>query len=450
MPEPNLFKDALLDKDTFCVTWEQIPGRGAVKGRLEVIANAAKAASEGLVKAISVTDNPSGNPAYAAAMLGAEIKKLGIEPLVHFALRDKNRNEVESLLYGLAGAGVRNLLVMSGDYPSTAAFGGLAQPVFDLDPVHVLQLIAQMNAGLEYEGPGQQMKLPPTDFFAGVAVSPFKKLEAELMGQYFKLEKKIKAGAQFIINQVGYDARKAEELLLWLKLSGHDVPALANIYVLSYPAACLMRGNKIPGCVVNDKLLAELEKERQAPDKGKEARLMRAAKMYAVAKGLGYAGAHLGGHNLSYENIKYIAGKGEELFPRWQDLAGEFDYPQAGGFYLFQRDSKSGLNTDELAPELDKGQKVGGLQLLPPGPQQPARTLTPSLRHVPAAGRLDRHHPGRQALLDVPGTLQQEHALRLPRLRRLRPGGHRLYLPGLPVPQRRARRPLRRQLRGLV
>jgi methylenetetrahydrofolate reductase (NADPH) len=252
MPESNLFKETLLDKNTFCITWEQIPGRGAgTRQYEEILANASLAARESLVKAISVTDNPGGNPAYAPAMLGVEIKRLGIEPLVHFALRDKNRNEVESLLYGLAGAGVRNLLVMSGDYPASTAFAGCAQPVFDLDPVHALQLISQMNAGLEYEAMGKPQKLSPTDFFAGVAVSPYKKLEAELMGQYFKLEKKIQAGARFIISQVGYDARKAQELILWLKQNGHDTPALANIYVLSYPTARLMSENKIPGwCIL--------------------------------------------------------------------------------------------------------------------------------------------------------------------------------------------------------
>jgi len=36
-------------------------------------------------------------------------------------------------------------------------------------------------------------------------MSPFKQTEEELMGQYYKLKKKIEAGAKFIINQVGYD-----------------------------------------------------------------------------------------------------------------------------------------------------------------------------------------------------------------------------------------------------
>ena len=356
--EPNRLKEAMSDPETFCITWEQVAGRGAFEKQQEVILeNARRAAKSRQIHGISVTDNPSGNPAIATEMLCSEIKKLGIEPLVHLALRDKNRNEVESLLYGLAAAGVRNILVLSGDYPAEGGFSGKAKPVFDLDPTHVMQLIDIMNKGLEYEALGRKTVLMPTDFFAGVAASPFKKLEAELMCQYYKLGKKIKGGARFIISQLGYDARKMHELLQWLRVNDYSVPVLANIYVLNYPAAKLMNGNQIPGCVVTDKLLAQLTEERQAEDKGKSARLLRAAKMYALAKGMGYAGAHIGGYGLSYEMVEDIIEKGEQLLPDWQSLVAEFDYPQNEGFYFFEKDPETGLNLDKPAPRLAKGSK---------------------------------------------------------------------------------------------
>lgn len=353
--EPNILKEAIVNPNTFCITWEQIAGRGAFEKQQDgIFKNARIAARGGRIHGISVTDNPSGNPAFATEMLCAEIKKLGIEPLVHLALRDKNRNEIESLLYGLAAARVRNLLVLSGDYPSPGGFSGRAKPVFDLDPTHVMQLVAAVNTGLEYEALGKTVTLAATDFFAGVAVSPFKKLEAELLGQYYKLEKKMKAGAGFIISQVGYDARKLHELLQWLRVKEYSIPALANIYVLSYPAAKLMHGNQIPGCVVTDKLLARLAEERQTEDKGRSARLLRAAKMYALAKGMGYAGAHIGGYGLKYEMVEYIVDKGEELLPNWQELIAEFDYPQPDGFYFFEKEAATGLNLDKPTARLLK------------------------------------------------------------------------------------------------
>jgi methylenetetrahydrofolate reductase (NADPH) len=356
--DKNLFKESLLNPDVFCVTWEQVPGRSLSGKQGEVTHDNIVRAAEGeKIHAISITDNPNGSPACSSSILGTEIKRMGIEPLVHLALRDKNRNEIESLLYGLSSQNVRNLLVMSGDYPSSRGFQGRAKPVFDLDPVHVMQLISQMNHGLRDEDMIKPVHLAPTDIFAGVVVSPFKTLESELMCQYYKLHKKLMGGAQFIVSQVGYDARKMHELLLWLKQSGYHVPAMVNIYVLNYQMAKLMHDNQIPGCGVTDSLLGQLEAEKQAADKGKGARLLRAAKMFAVARGLGYAGAHIGGPGLNYESVEYIIDRGNELYQQWDSLLPEFNYPQRNAFYYFNLDKITGLNTNEAAPKLAKSRR---------------------------------------------------------------------------------------------
>lgn len=349
--QTNAFRRALLDPGTFCITWEQIPGRGALEKQQEdAISNARKAARGGKVHGISVTDNPGGNPAYSTEMLGAEIRNLGIEPLVHIACRDKNRNEIESLLHGLTGSDVRNLLLLTGDYPSDEGYGGTPRPVFDFDAVHALQLVASLNQGLPHQVSKRKDALTATSFFAGACISPFKITEQELMGQYYKLAKKVRAGARFIITQVGYDARKLHEVLQYLKVNGIDIPVMGNIYVLPLGAARAMNSNRIPGCVVVDKLVSELAAEARAEDKGRQARLMRAAKMYAISKGMGCAGAHIAGHNIRYDQVEFIIDEGEKLVDRWMDLVKEFDYPQPNGFYLFERDAATGLNTDKLGP----------------------------------------------------------------------------------------------------
>ena len=102
-------------------------------------------------------------------------------------------------------------------------------------------------------------------------------------------------GADFAITQVGYDARKLHEFLMWLKARDYRIPALASVYVLSYPVAKTMHENNIPGCVVTQKLLNQLAAEAESKDKGRQARLDRAAKMYAIAKGMGYKGAYISG-----------------------------------------------------------------------------------------------------------------------------------------------------------
>ena len=283
----------------------------------------------------------------SADFMGSEILKLGIEPLVHFTGKDKNRSQIESQLYALDRTGVRNLLVMSGDYP-VSGYQGRPAPVFDLDPIHTLQLITDMNRGLTYPGVKGDVRHKPSDFFAGAVVSPFKSTEAEQMIQYYKLKKKIGAGAKFIVTQLGYDARKFHEVLLFIKRSGLNIPLIGNIYILPYGAAKMMNRNDLPGSVVTDKLLAQLEGERHDPDKGEGARILRAARMYAVLKGMGYSGVHIGGHNIKYEQVEEIIRQGEDLAPVWTDLVRHFDYPIADGFYYFELDQETGLNKEKI------------------------------------------------------------------------------------------------------
>ena len=347
----NSFRETALNPDIFCRTWEQIPGRGAFEMQQEkMFTNVADAAAGGKVHAISVTDNPGGNPALSTEMLCAEVRRGGMEPLVHLACRDKNRNELESMLYGLAAADVRNVLILTGDFTADTAIGGRPKPVFDVDPVQVLKLIGSMNSGLEHVVMGKKTVLAPTDIYAGACVSPFKILESELVPQYSKLKKKIEAGAQFIITQVGFDARKFHELVLWMKFQGYDIPLFANIYLLSHGAGRLMNSGGVPGCSVTDELLADLKTESKAEDNGKDARISRAAKMYAIAKGMGYAGAHIGGHNITYSTVERIIDEGEELAPNWRDIVAEFNYPEKNGFYLFSKDEETGLNTETASP----------------------------------------------------------------------------------------------------
>jgi len=347
--QENRFQDALLNSAVFPVTWELVPGRGAREAAQEkALSLANQAASGGKISALTVTDNPGGSPAMSADFMGSEIIKLGIEPLVHFTGKDKNRSQIESQLYALDRTGVRNLLVMSGDYP-VSGYQGRPAPVFDLDPIHTLQLITDMNRGLTYPGVKGNIRHKPSDFFAGAVVSPFKATEAEQMVQYYKLKKKIDAGAKFIVTQLGYDARKFQEVLLFIKQSGFDIPLMGNIYILPYGAAKMMNRNDLPGSVVTDKLLAELDGERNHPDKGEGARILRAARMYAVLKGMGYSGVHIGGHNIKYEQVEEIIRQGEELASVWTDLVRHFDYPIADGFYYFEFDHKTGLNREKIA-----------------------------------------------------------------------------------------------------
>jgi methylenetetrahydrofolate reductase (NADPH) len=364
--EQKRFKEALLEKKEFIYTLELVPGRGSRgKTQDDILAIAGRAAKSNLVHAVSITDNPGGHPALSPDVIGLEISRLGIDPIIHFTCKDKNRNQVESILYSLDRIGISNLLVMTGDFP-LYGFEGKAKPVFDLDSIQLIHLIHQMNQGLEVDGkaPGGGVKLPPTHFIKGCTISPFKKYESEGMAQYDKLRKKLMLGADFVITQVGFDARKFDELLRAMRHLNIRTPVFGNVYILNRAVARVMNQGSVPGCVVTDDLYRTYEEEARAPDKGKAARLTRAAKLIAVLKGIGYDGVHIGGPNLTYEDVESVILKSEEFSSNWEEWVREFSFPQKGGFYLFEKDPKTGLNTDVPVHERSHPRKANGYRIM--------------------------------------------------------------------------------------
>ena len=88
-------------------------------------------------------------------------------------------------------------------------------------------------------------------FYTSVAVSPFKYTEADCAYQYLKLEKKIAAGADFAITQLGFDSRKFRELKRYLDERGLKTPVFGNVYVLPPKAAEKFSKGEPPGCWVS-------------------------------------------------------------------------------------------------------------------------------------------------------------------------------------------------------
>ena len=331
------FRESILDKNTFTVTWELIPGRGAVEeSQKSLIKMAEAAAAGGKVSAVTITDNPGGKPALLSSALAGEINAMGLDSLIHFSCKDRNRNIIQSELYSLERTGCNNILVMTGDYP-TEGYVGRPKPVFDIDATQALRMIEAMNKGEQIKLGAKNLTLKPTNLFAGAVVSPFKNTEAELITQYYKLERKIRNGAKFIYTQLGYNPAKFAELREYMTLKNLNVPLVGNIFVLSAFVAGLMNKNKVPGCIVSDGMVKALNEEKDKYGNSKEMSLLRAAKLYAVLKGLKYDGVNISGHGIKYPELEYILEKGEELYANWQEHAMDLQSYNNYGFHYFQQ-----------------------------------------------------------------------------------------------------------------
>jgi methylenetetrahydrofolate reductase (NADPH) len=347
--EPTRLREQLSRPGAFVVAAEVVTSRGLITAdsSRRVLEVARELAADPRIDVLSITDNPGGHAMLAPDTLGTDLISRGQEVIIHLSCKDWNRNALESRGWKLGSEGFDNILALSGDYPVTG-HKGLAAPVFDLDSVGLLSLFAEMNDGLR-DDRGRDTPLDRTDFFLGCVVTNHKRREREVMPQYFKLRKKVEAGARFVINQIGWDTRKDDELLRWIGRESLPVSALANVYLLSRPAARAFNQGRIPGVVVTDELLELVERHAASPDKGRAFFLELAARHVAVARGLGFDGVYLGGHMPAPAFGEILDRAGSFADGDWRAFAQEIQYPFADEFYFFERDPETGLSSDEVS-----------------------------------------------------------------------------------------------------
>jgi methylenetetrahydrofolate reductase (NADPH) len=143
----------------------------------------------GRVTALGISDNRDEIrvSALAAAALAASE---GVEPILHMTTRDRNRIGLVSDCLGAAALGIRNILCTGGTHQTLGTFKN-AKGVYDVDPVQLMQMIADRSSGIQA-------------CIGGVA-NPFADpVELQLM----LIQKKIAAGAEFLITQPVFDFEK--------------------------------------------------------------------------------------------------------------------------------------------------------------------------------------------------------------------------------------------------
>jgi methylenetetrahydrofolate reductase (NADPH) len=310
----------------FCYVVELVAS--ALKREAQVLEVASRLAGLPAVAAGSVTSYAGGSIGHDPIRVGTAARARGLTPNIHLTCVSQDRRGLRKMLEDLNALGIENVFALTGDYPA-ATDASQSPPVFDLDSVQLVRLIAELRraAGMP--------------FHVSVAVSPFKYVEADCVYQYVKLEKKIAAGADLAITQVGWDAEKFRELRRYLRERDLRTPVLGNVYVLTLPAAERMATGQPPGCWVSPALLEVVRAEQASPDRGRHARLERAARIVAVLQGLGYAGAYIGGTH-DADQVAWIIRRAEELAAEWERLADELRFGDPAGFYLYGQPRTSG------------------------------------------------------------------------------------------------------------
>ena len=300
---------------------------------------------------VALTDNPGGNPHIRPEVLGQDLLLSGRDVVINMSCKDYNRNGVESRLWALGSQGFSNVLALSGDYP-IGGFNGQAQPVFDIDSVGLLELMSQMNDGLPNQvkgSVGREGRLERTNFFAGCVVSPFKKLEGELMTQYFKLALKVRTGAKFAITQIGYDSRKTSELHRYVTSNNINVPLIGSVFILTAPAGRFFNNWGVPGVWVSDELRDIANKQAKSKDRGRAFFSELAAKQIAILRGIGYRGAYISGRP-QLKRIQVILDMVDSFGENdWKNFTKEINFKQPDEFYYYEQGDNVGLSSNELS-----------------------------------------------------------------------------------------------------
>lgn len=273
-------KEALGAEDlTLTAELSLVPRRNAVEvlGQARVLGE--------LTDAIQVPDNRHARPQMSNVAAASLLLNNGIDPVVHFNSRDRNRLAFQSDLLGAQAIGASNLLMMRG-----SSLPGDHRPrttgVFDVSAVDMIATAVAIREGDALTG-GQ---LPNgRDFFVGTvatAIAPKADWQPE------KLVDKTEAGAQFVQLQPcldmdvlrAYMSRLVASKLTW------KINVMAGLAVFPSADAARQLRSVQPDVIIPSSLVRRLE---QASDPELEGVSICAELLTELVDIPGVAGANL-------------------------------------------------------------------------------------------------------------------------------------------------------------
>ena len=233
------------------------PPRGWKTGEM---LESCRRAKEAGVDAVSVLDSPRAQGRMGVIPAAAIIEdEVGIDTVIHYTCRDRNMLGMISDLLGAAAAGLRNVLIVSGDPPVTGPYKD-STAVFDIDSIGLVNVVHGLNRGLD---PGGGHIDEPTRWVTGVALNPSAvDRERELERWHWKVD----AGADFAVTQAIFDVECLERFLDDVaKRDIPKIPVVAGLWPLTTSREAEYLANEVPGVSVPNVLL---ERVRSAEASG--------------------------------------------------------------------------------------------------------------------------------------------------------------------------------------
>lgn len=263
----------------------------------------------GSVDAINCTDNTGAHVHLSSLAAAHLLVEKGFEPIMQLTVRDRNRLALQADLLGAGALGVRNLVLMSGD-DVTVGDHPEARRIYDIDSMQLLEVAAGMRDRGTYLS-GRKLEQAPS-FFIGAVENPF---APPLEFRPLRLQKKVRAGADFIQTQLVFDVAGFARFMAMVA----DLGLMGKVFIIpsigiprSARGARFMR-DKVPGLHVPDELVARLEKT--PPARQAEEGIAVAVELVNAVRAIpGVSGVHLIG--IKWEEGVARVAEAAGLLPR--------------------------------------------------------------------------------------------------------------------------------------
>ena len=246
----------------FVTSIEIVPPRGA-NAEL-AIAQASEMKTAG-VDAINIPDGPRALSRMGASYLSLLIQQQSnMEVILHYACRDRNLLGMVGDLLGAYAAGIKNILLITGDPPKMGTYPD-ATAVFDVDSIGLTNVVNYLNSGVDLGG----NPIPhPTGFFIGVGLNPGA-IDPDY--EIRRFEWKVKAGAEFAITQPVFDK---DIFFRFMKRIEHfKIPVIAGVWPLVSVRNAEFMSNEVPGAAVPEHIMQRMyatRSQEEARDTGLE------------------------------------------------------------------------------------------------------------------------------------------------------------------------------------
>ncbi len=247
-PESGIWRR--IQHGEFVISVEIDPPKGISCDR--VFEQVARLVDSGQVHAIDINSGTLARVGMDAMVLAGALEARGVETIPHLTTRDLNIIGLQAMLLGAwSVGGVRNVLAITGDPPSLGDHPETSG-VYEVDSIGLVKILARLNQGMDWAG---KTLGGATNFTVAVAVNP---VADDLDFEIARFRQKIEAGAHLAMTQPFFDPQQWQAFEK--RLGGKcPIPVIAGVWPLISYKQALRLNNEVPGIVIPEAVLTDLE-----------------------------------------------------------------------------------------------------------------------------------------------------------------------------------------------